>query len=131
MRPWLPSVIQKGSRIRGSFLVSSYTILEQVLLSPQNTSGYELETRVIAFFPPVFSLQFWRLPKLSPKSLLEIWFPKPTSVGILAHRTSEYDEGGGPNHRNETRVVFRVHATILRFGEPGSLLGGSSHLLSG
>ncbi len=28
---------------------------------------------------------------------------------------------GVDNHRNETLLVFRFHATILRFGEPGSL----------
>ena len=30
---------------------------------------------------------------------------------------------GGPNHRNETQVVFRFHVPILSFGEPIGSLG--------
>ena len=35
---------------------------------------------------------------------------------------------GGPNHRNETQSVFRFHAPILSFVEPGFL--GDMHFAS-
>ena len=40
------------------------------------------------------------------------------SLGILAHRTSDDDWGVQSLPK---RKVFRLHETILRFGEPGPL----------
>ena len=44
-----------------------------------------------------------------------------STLGILAHRTSEDERLGVYNHRNETHRSCRFHETILSFGEPGSL----------
>ena len=67
-------------------------------------------------FSIIFTIHFWKYPYFW-KHPGAIYIPRDP----MAHRTSEDDDWGGSNHRNETLFVFRFHAPILSFGEPGSL----------